>query len=1094
MKRKFTSVFLLVAVTIAALTSFVSCKDYEDDLKIEQLAADKLLEQRLTDAIQELRDDLALEVARLEGLQQTCSTNCSTERAAIIAMFDSYYKLNNTDNGFSQDEVDSLLAIIKDKMGAIADGETVVNLINNAVAKADSAQATADSALAAAQAAQAAADSAQAAADSAQATANSAESTAQQAQAAADSAQAAADSAQVAADSALAALDSLRQDVLAAQTTADQALTKAQEIDGLRDTVQNIMGDITRIDSVLAALDFATHEEVNAVRDTALYAIGRAESAIVRADTALAHADAARSAVNTLSVIVDSALTALNARNSDQSDSIAYLYRKVDTLATDIAAAQATADSARIVADSAVTLAQEIRSDLNDYIANTNPRIDTLENNVDSIFGSIEDINERLQALQDSVVQLPTLKEAIKQLENKYVQVSDSLADLYDKVDSLDSVVNEAVTRLDTLDKKVADLTDRLNKLVTSININQAVNNVFGSINLPFGVRTNLLTVYYGKVNSLGAEFPTADPTYFWNGINNIEQADVDVFTGSVLTLDAYDDIILDKAGNSGTLYFTVNPSQASINLNNFKLVNSAGKEAPFKLENVAASKEVLTWGWSRATSPNGLYKARVTLKGNPGKAMPNLSINRDDLVDAYRDIVKGKKSIAGIAGGVVAAATEVAPVVLSSAPAYGIQYAWQDNGTTNTVMSQYDLAAISLHPFSYSFAKGAKFTRVPFVDALENAVHSLKVRLNKTMQAALPNDIFKFIDPNLTVDSMLFNIEKLQEVDFTATRNEIQVEFKLNLAIPVNTTITNVEVPVTGLNGTVHIPAQEATVTIPEESITGMAITIPADESYDNTEHTYNIQSEDGVTGTATIPEQDADFDVNSQTLYVDINLNTTFYVNDLDVSDQMEAQVLKIYDSLTGSLAPVNDMIVNLRGYINNINTVIKALNNVPARIEYAFDERTTEFENTIIKYLEQFNSALAPYLTPNEYLQPILLGYNSTDGLFRLTSTNLGHPLVLKSGKMTIFPTTRTVELISPAYKKWIAVTEAFDTKTGVAAPAQIAAANTGNINTILDGDVRRVSLTLQPGYTYAIVYEALDYSGKVAAKKYYVTIKK
>ena len=47
---------------------------------------------------------------------------------------------------------------------------------------------------------------------------------------------------------------------------------------------------------------------------------------------------------------------------------------------------------------------------------------------------------------------------------------------------------------------------------------------------------------------------------------------------------------------------------------------------------------------------------------------------------------------------------------------------------------------------------------------------------------------------------------------------------------------------------------------------------------------------------------------------------------------------------------------------------------------------------------------------------------------------------------------------------------------------------------NMYAVLDGDQAAVALIVSStGYTYEIVYSALDYSGKIATRKYYVTVK-
>ena len=55
------------------------------------------------------------------------------------------------------------------------------------------------------------------------------------------------------------------------------------------------------------------------------------------------------------------------------------------------------------------------------------------------------------------------------------------------------------------------------------------------------------------------------------------------------------------------------------------------------------------------------------------------------------------------------------------------------------------------------------------------------------------------------------------------------------------------------------------------------------------------------------------------------------------------------------------------------------------------------------------------------------------------------------------------------------------------------ARTTANKASNINVVLDGNVRAVSISLEKDYTYELTYQALDYTGRVAAKKYYVRVK-
>ena len=73
-----------------------------------------------------------------------------------------------------------------------------------------------------------------------------------------------------------------------------------------------------------------------------------------------------------------------------------------------------------------------------------------------------------------------------------------------------------------------------------------------------------------------------------------------------------------------------------------------------------------------------------------------------------------------------------------------------------------------------------------------------------------------------------------------------------------------------------------------------------------------------------------------------------------------------------------------------------------------------------------------------------------------------------------------------------KKYVAVTAAFD-KDGNSVESVARAANTGDLNTVLDGQTRAINFNGQSGYTYEITYSAVDFSGYISNTKYYVQVK-
>ena len=106
--------------------------------------------------------------------------------------------------------------------------------------------------------------------------------------------------------------------------------------------------------------------------------------------------------------------------------------------------------------------------------------------------------------------------------------------------------------------------------------------------------------------------------------------------------------------------------------------------------------------------------------------------------------------------------------------------------------------------------------------------------------------------------------------------------------------------------------------------------------------------------------------------------------------------------------------------------------------------------------------------------------------------MLSSIKGAPSVLSAGSATLIPTSYTAEVLVPAAKKYIVVTDAYKNGTNTTDQSAIDAANSGDLNTVLEGSTRVAGFNGQSGYTYEITYSAMDYFGYVVNTKYYVSI--
>ena len=131
------------------------------------------------------------------------------------------------------------------------------------------------------------------------------------------------------------------------------------------------------------------------------------------------------------------------------------------------------------------------------------------------------------------------------------------------------------------------------------------------------------------------------------------------------------------------------------------------------------------------------------------------------------------------------------------------------------------------------------------------------------------------------------------------------------------------------------------------------------------------------------------------------------------------------------------------------------------------------------------------------PSKLIQPVLL-VKANDSYARLSASH-NYAARVNATEFYLVPTTYTAEIIAPAYKKFVAVTNVTkgnaSAKGGDAACKELLAkANAQEgMKKVFNGGISDESFilfTAEAGYTYEILYSAVDYSGKVVTKKFYV----
>ena len=209
-------------------------------------------------------------------------------------------------------------------------------------------------------------------------------------------------------------------------------------------------------------------------------------------------------------------------------------------------------------------------------------------------------------------------------------------------------------------------------------------------------------------------------------------------------------------------------------------------------------------------------------------------------------------------------------------------------------------------------------------------------------------------------------------------------------------------------------------------------------------------------------------------------INPNVEAIINNIVDLDQLEGQLTA--DEKEAFELVKDQVVAGAGNYMDKAEPYINKLNYWTSRLN-GYMERFEDVANNV-----------------NALLQVTML-YKGKDDQFHQLSNSKEYPTVFAGeGLANVFATSYTGEIIAPAFKKFIGVTNVFkdgdSAQNGCAdCKAALDAVNDGEyFNEVFPGSRYGVAIeNMKKGYTYEIFYSALDYSGKISARKFYVTVK-
>lgn len=247
-----------------------------------------------------------------------------------------------------------------------------------------------------------------------------------------------------------------------------------------------------------------------------------------------------------------------------------------------------------------------------------------------------------------------------------------------------------------------------------------------------------------------------------------------------------------------------------------------------------------------------------------------------------------------------------------------------------------------------------------------------------------------------------------------------------------------------------------------------------------------------------------------------VDENGNLQEIVTKLDDVDAVTAKILneranvwsaqlreefnkQMGDKMKDLTDKINKMTSDMDGKLQA--NVTEIINDVNKKINSNLGDAFSTMKSFLKKVERVFNRVKGIINNANAYLQ-VAMFYEAADGTFHTVSNTKSIPTVVTgTGAIELYPSSFTSELVAPAYQKFVAVTDVMkDGRSAQAGDAECVSVlqqtnnNNSFFNNVLEGG--RYAVAFQPaasGYTYEIHYSAVDYSGKISARKFYVTVK-
>lgn len=750
-------------------------------------------------------------------------------------------------------------------------------------------------------------------------------------------------------------------------------------------------------------------------------------------------------------------------------------------------------------------------------------RVITLENTT----VKVEDYELDKQAIWDQVntntTDISDIKGQLETINSTLETIQNDITDLKDRMDDVESRLDDVEDAIDQLNEDIAAIQNALAKQVTGIIVQGTFNPMFGSFSIPANIQTNALIAFYG-VPFRDVEFPTDDDQNYVRKEEVLTAKDMEML-GDVEIFEAPANLpILNEEGNAGKVYMTINPNTADLEGLKLSLVNTLDEESPIKLSPIRKCNEKLQFGYTRAD--NGFYVADAFVTPQTVMEEDNgLALTRDDITALYHEVHAQMVNIGdnfftpGRQSDLGKLATSVYQVISSlKADRNGLKCTTTtDDGKERSVYSEYNLAATFYKPLNLAWGKDFNYVTMPGYEAFEEILNGIAATLKENLDVSTATGVIQQIANELKIEELKFIgltedfIAKFEARVSSITLNGVGYVIKApgtgNFEVKFDKNLTAggspVAVPEAVAFDDENITEKRATLIVFGDIVDGLKlkILVPARGGDDKVEAYASLVFDDSY-ATAQLIDGMITLNVGTETYalaaYTGSNLAIT--------SDCVDFVILKDCVGRDGSinLPVVLEFTDDVRALLSEqegiLDKIVQELNDNLDRINnYSGNAWIDSFmEEYLWKYLNQINNDYCFFFNSiNRRFGPFLVASNKGKGFKRL-SFYKEYPTKMAKQDLQLHPTTKNLELIVPLARKHVAITNVFKGSASAQGgdadcKAKLQAANTGQLNTVVDGTVRKIDVTgMVPGYVYEVAYSILDFDGNISTIKSYITV--